>query len=74
VTFGRLTGGQPDDPPLVGVTLAPVLAADAPLAQLDVDRTGLTSGTWLVRVAVDGAESLPTLAGDTYDGPAVTLP
>ncbi|GAB3047273.1 DUF4255 domain-containing protein [Intrasporangium mesophilum] len=74
VTFGRLSGGQPDDPPLVGATFPPVLAADAPLARLDVARNELTAGTWLVRVSVDGAESLPTLSGDTYDGPAVTLP
>jgi hypothetical protein len=25
-------------------------------------------------VVVDGAESLPTSSGDTYDGPSVTLP
>lgn len=74
VTFGRLAGGQPDDPPIVGATFAPVLAADAPVSRLDVARSELTAGTWLVRVTVDGAESLPTLSGDTYDGPAVTLP
>ena len=49
-------------------------AADAPVARLDVARSELTAGTWLVRVIVDGAESLPTSSGDTYDGPSVTLP
>jgi hypothetical protein len=74
VSLGGRAGGQPDVPPLVGATFAPVLAADAPVSRLDVARGELTAGTWLVRVTVDGAESLPTLSGDTYDGPAVTLP
>jgi hypothetical protein len=74
LSFGRLSGGQPDDPPLVGAGFGPVPAADAPVTRLDVARTELTAGTWLVRVIVDGAESVPTSIGDTYDGPSVTLP
>ena len=74
VSFGRLSGGQPDDPPLVGATFAPVTAAEAPVGRLDVARSELTAGTWLVRVVVDGAESLPTSSGETYDEPSVTLP
>ena len=74
VTFARLSGGQPDDPPVVAATFPPVAAADAPLVRLDVPRAQLTAGTWLVRVEVDGVESEPTMSGDTYDGPAVTLP
>jgi len=74
VSFGRLSGGQPDDPPLVGATFPPVSEADAPLLRLEVPIAELTDGTWLVRVEVDGVESQPTMSGDTYDGPAVTVP
>ncbi|WP_418276930.1 DUF4255 domain-containing protein [Isoptericola jiangsuensis] len=77
VTFGRLVdaGDDPDvPPPLVAATFAPVAGPDAPLARLDVPRERLTPGTWLVRVSVDGADSLPTLGGSgTYDAPVVTI-
>ena len=31
-------------------------------------------GDWLVRVMVDGAQSLPTMSADVYDGPMLSLP
>jgi hypothetical protein len=74
VTFGRLAGGLPDDPAVVGATFAPLARADAPATHLDVATARLPAGTWLVRVEVDGVLSQPTMTGDTYDGPAVPLP
>jgi hypothetical protein len=35
--------------------------------------TGLSVGDWLVRVSVDGASSLPTMVGDRYAGPTVSV-
>lgn len=82
VTFGRLAGGAPGDPGVVTVTFPPAgplvepanPADPVPPSVLDVDEAALTAGTWLVRVAVDGVESVPTASAGTYDGPAVTLP
>ncbi len=72
VSFARLSGGAPGDPPVVGATYPPV--EGAPVSQLVIPRADLPNGTWLVRVEVDGVESLPTMSADRYDQPAVTLP
>jgi hypothetical protein len=77
VTLGRLAGaGDPPDQaqPVVAASLPPV-PAGPPLAVLDVPSDDLVPGTWLVRVSVDGVESIPSLgAGGTYDSPVVTVP
>ncbi|MFE6970153.1 DUF4255 domain-containing protein [Isoptericola sp. NPDC057653] len=77
VTLGRLAeAGDPPGAvqPVVAATVPPA-PAGPPVAVLDVPDDDLTAGTWLVRVAVDGVESLPTLGPDgTYDAPAVTVP
>lgn len=74
VTFGRLTGGLPGEPSLVGARFAPLPPAEAPLTHVDVPAARVPAGTWLVRVEVDGVVSQPTMTAQTYDGPAVTLP
>ncbi|MDT0184482.1 DUF4255 domain-containing protein [Microbacterium sp. ARD31] len=77
VTLGRLA--DPADPPdqvqpVVAATLPPQ-PAGPPVAVLDIPDDDLSPGTWLVRVSVDGAESVPSLgAGGTYDAPVVVLP
>ncbi|MEZ4295085.1 MAG: DUF4255 domain-containing protein [Polyangiaceae bacterium] len=38
------------------------------------DVTGLTAGTWLVRVTVDGAASVPTTTGNVFTGPTLVVP
>lgn len=73
VSFARLAGGNPDEPALLDASFPPLSADDAPKTSLDVKRSLLTKGTWLVRVTVDGAESVPTSTGETYDGPTVVL-
>jgi hypothetical protein len=77
VTLGRLPA--PGDPPgqvqpVIAASLPPA-PAGTPLAVLDVPSDDLVPGTWLVRVSVDGVESVPTVgAGGTYDSPVVTIP
>jgi hypothetical protein len=63
--------GEPDD---VTVTLTSVPAGDPPASQISVDRGAIPDGTWLVRLQVDGAESLPESSAEVLDSPALTLP
>jgi hypothetical protein len=58
----------------IAFTLA-LLPPDA-AASTDVllDRADIPDGAWLVRIVVDGAESLPELDGETYAAPALRLP
>ena len=49
-------------------------AGDPPAASVAVSRAGIPSGDWIVRLAVDGAESLPTMTGDHWSGPLLSQP
>ena len=74
VLLARLSApveGGPDDVTLV---LSPIAAGEAPASSLTVSREGVPAGEWLVRVQVDGIESLPEASAETFDQPAVTLP
>lgn len=70
VTLSRLDGHP--------AALAFPLQAPAPgqpaAATVDLDRHDIPDGRWLVRLSIDGAESLPVLDGDTYTSPALVLP
>lgn len=70
----RLAGGTPDERDAVTVEFPPIDAGDAPAAELTVAHTDVPDGTWLVRLQVDGTESVPVATGETYDEPSVTLP
>ena len=75
VLLERLEGGAPADPDAVTVVQAPVPEADAPQATVGVPRDDIPDGRWLVRVQVDGVDSLPDIvAGETYDSPDLLLP
>lgn len=77
VTLGRLAEptDPPDQPQPVVVATLPLQPAGPPVAVLDIPSDDLVAGTWLVRVSVDGVESLPTLGvGGIYDAPTVTIP
>jgi hypothetical protein len=63
--------GEPDD---VTVMLSPVAAGDPPVPAITVSREGVPAGDWLVRLQVDGIESLPESSDETFDQPALTLP
>ncbi len=63
--------GEPDD---VTLELSPVAAGEPPTPALTVSRDGVPAGDWLVRLQVDGIESLPEASGETFDQPALTLP
>lgn len=71
VVLGRLDAAAPDDPTDLTLVLPP---AGAPQAALAVPRDEIPDGRWLVRVQVDGIDSLPEIVGETYGAPALTLP
>jgi Pvc16 N-terminal domain len=71
VVLGRLDGAE--EPSEVTLVLPPVAEDDAPLAELVLPRADIPDGHWLVRLQVDGVESLPQLAGDVYGEPDLTL-
>jgi hypothetical protein len=74
VVLGRLSGGSADDPVDVTLVVPPVSAAEAPQPSVVVPRGDIPDGTWLVRVQVDGVESLPGIIGEVYGSPSLTLP
>lgn len=74
VVLGRISGGGPDDPADVTLVMPPVSAVAAPQTSVVVPRADIPDGTWLVRVQVDGVESLPGIVGETYGSPSLTLP
>ncbi len=55
-------------------TLAPVPAGGEPSPSVVLDRASIADGDWLVRLVVDGADSLPRLDGETYGEPLLRLP
>jgi hypothetical protein len=71
VVLGRLEGGAPDDPTALTLGLPP---AATPQATIAVPRDEIPEGRWLVRVQVDGVDSLPEIVGETYGAPDLTLP
>jgi hypothetical protein len=74
VSLGRLSGGAAGDPDTLSFAIAAVPAGSPPQPTVTLDAADVAAGSWLVRIAVDGAESLPELVGDTYGAPQVTLP
>jgi hypothetical protein len=74
VMLARLEDGAPGEPDAVTLAQPPVTPEEAPQATALIAREDVPDGRWLVRVQVDGADSLPELMGETYDEPAVVLP
>jgi len=66
--------GQPGPVRTVSVDLVPVPRGAAPQDTMVLARTRVPDGTWLLRLQVDCADSLPELVGDTYGAPELTLP
>ncbi|MEZ0449718.1 DUF4255 domain-containing protein [Cellulomonas sp. ICMP 17802] len=58
----------------VSVQLAPIAPGTPPSSTIQLDRADVPDGDWLVRVVVDGAQSMPTMSADVYDGPVLSLP
>jgi hypothetical protein len=71
VTLSALDGA-PGAP--IAFTLAQLAPDAAPSADVLLDRADIPDGAWLVRIVVDGAESLPELDGEIYAAPALRLP
>lgn len=62
---------EPDD---VTIVVTPIPAAGAPSGAITLPHAEVPDGTWLIRVQVEGTESLPTASADVFDTPALTLP
>ena len=73
VLLVRLTPGPAGSADSVTIRLDPVPEGGPPLSSLLVSRDDVPDGEWLVRVDVDGVESVPELVGDTYGAPRLTL-
>jgi len=58
----------------VTVALAVLAPDDPPTQQVALRRDDIPDGQWLVRLTVDGADSLPLLDGDAYTRPRLSLP
>lgn len=64
---------NPAASPPVSYVSQPVIAS-AESNQVTINIAGVPNGTYLVRVQIDGAESLLTVAGNQFSGPAVNMP
>jgi Pvc16 N-terminal domain len=62
------------EPSAVSFELAPVPKGSPPSGRVELDRSRISDGSWLIRLSVDGAESLPELVGDIYAAPALVQP
>jgi hypothetical protein len=47
---------------------------NAPSPSITINRDLVPNGEWLVRILVDGVESVPQMAGGVYDGPLLSRP
>ncbi|MFE9018100.1 DUF4255 domain-containing protein [Streptomyces sp. NPDC007808] len=65
------TGGESD---AYSFVLPPPAQGAPPQPSFEMSREGVPQGQWLVRVQVDGVESIPELVGEAYGAPSVTLP
>lgn len=72
VTLGRLAGHE--EPLSVAFGRDPLPPGSEPSPTIVLPRAGIPDGDWLVRLSVDGADSLPEFVGETYGEPALRLP
>lgn len=63
-----------DDPAVLSFPLEVVAPESAPAATVVLQRDDVPDGDWLVRIGVDGADSLPELDGEVYTRPRLSLP
>ena len=63
----------PAAPTAAGYTSLPTVSS-ADSAQITINIHGVPAGTYLVRVQIDGAQSLLTTAGNLFTNPTVTIP
>jgi hypothetical protein len=71
VRLTRLTPGEPQSLSF-GMDVLPPEAA--PSGFVELRRDDIPDGDWLVRITVDGADSLPELDGEVYSQPRLSLP
>lgn len=69
-----LSGLDGDPPPARTVRQPPVPEGAAPRDAVVLDRADVPAGRWLVRVRVDGVESVPDLVDGRYGAPVIAVP
>jgi hypothetical protein len=74
VSLVRLDGDATHAGDELSFVLSPVGSGSAPQPSVTVPRSAVPDGKWLVRVQVDGVESLPEQVDGVYGAPAITLP
>ncbi|WP_251096586.1 DUF4255 domain-containing protein [Streptomyces sp. Caat 7-52] len=74
VFMTRIAASTVSGPDALSFVLPPLPAGSPPQPSVDVPRDQAPAGEWLVRVQVDGAESLPQPVGEVYGAPSITLP
>ncbi len=65
--------GTADGRVRLAFSLTPVTAGAEPSPTVVLARASIADGDWLVRLVVDGADSLPRLVGETYGEPLLRL-
>lgn len=73
VGLSRIAGGSPTARDTLSFVLPPVADAAQPQSSVQVSRSDVPDGEWLVRVQVDGVDSLPERVGEVYQAPSLTL-
>lgn len=71
VLLGRVGAG---DPSSAAVNIASTGVGAAPVLSLTLSLASFPTGTWIVRVEVDGISSVPEFVGDVYAGPTLAVP
>ncbi|MFD3758100.1 DUF4255 domain-containing protein [Streptomyces sp. NPDC058622] len=74
VSLSRAVPDSGAEPGKVDFVLPTLAAETLPQPSVRVPRQDVPDGAWLVRLQVDGIDSLPDLVGGTYGSPTVTLP
>jgi hypothetical protein len=74
VSLLSLDGDAEDARDELSFALPPIGPDGPPQPSVTVPRGAVPDGRWLVRVRVDGVDSLPEQADGTYQSPAITLP
>ncbi|MEO3891427.1 DUF4255 domain-containing protein [Nonomuraea sp. B5E05] len=74
ILLSRLTSAPSGEPDVVSIRFAPLAPDAAPLDRLTITDDEVPAGEWLIRVRVDGVDSVPELVGEVYGGPALTVP
>ncbi|GAA2758344.1 DUF4255 domain-containing protein [Actinopolymorpha rutila] len=72
VSLNRLSGGSSGAPAWLSYDVPPAAPGTPPRDVVELPAGAVGAGRWLIRIEVAGAESVPSLVGETYGAPAVS--